>query len=206
MAYKRRSNKRRRRSNKRIRSNNRRRSNHRRSKKVMYGCSSYGCGTSCPIAPLSVSDMNKFGGSNLPIPGPIIGKPWAPTHLPGQNGIGGDNNYLSSYANKLDMDPQQQTSMNDSGYLTNNSLVGGYTYSNTPVHGSSEITSDSNEFKKKKRKKGYSKGGFLPQDLVNVGQNASYMVNSAYNAFNGYPAPTNPLPYKDQLHMPLRNV
>jgi len=39
----------------------------------------------------------------------------------------------------------------------------------------------------------------IPQDLVNLGRDVSFNFKSAYNALNGYPAPINSLPYKDQL-------
>jgi hypothetical protein len=39
----------------------------------------------------------------------------------------------------------------------------------------------------------------VPQDLVNLGRNAMFNIGSAYNGLNGYSAPVNPLPYKDQL-------
>ena len=42
-------------------------------------------------------------------------------------------------------------------------------------------------------------GGFLPQDLVNMGRSVTYGFGSAYNALNGYPAPVDPLPFKDQF-------
>jgi hypothetical protein len=49
---------------------------------------------------------------------------------------------------------------------------------------------------KRMNKKG---GGLIPQDLVNLGRDASFNFKSAYNAINGYAAPINSLPYKDQL-------
>jgi hypothetical protein len=45
-------------------------------------------------------------------------------------------------------------------------------------------------------------GGLVPQDLVNLGRDLSFNYKSAYNALNGYGAPTNPLPYKDQIYKP----
>ena len=42
-------------------------------------------------------------------------------------------------------------------------------------------------------------GGLLPQDLVNLGREVGFNFKSAYNSLNGYKAPVNPLPYKDQL-------
>ena len=41
--------------------------------------------------------------------------------------------------------------------------------------------------------------GMIPQDLVNLGRSMVYGIGSAYNSLNGFPAPVNPLPYKDQL-------
>jgi hypothetical protein len=43
------------------------------------------------------------------------------------------------------------------------------------------------------------RGGFLPQDLVNMGRQVAFGLGSTYNALVGVSAPVNPLPYKDQL-------
>lgn len=43
------------------------------------------------------------------------------------------------------------------------------------------------------------RGGFLPQDLVNLGRQVGFGLGSSYNALMGVSAPVNPLPYKDQL-------
>jgi len=209
----------------------------------------YGCGScGCPIAPLSVKEMNQFGGvpNNIPkyvpnidapvlieppnntsgyipipgvsqnggsscsacgktpvlkggnffkpsspIPGPFVGSSWGGSSVndwPGVNGISGDKNYNASYNtnnNIIVKDPQLQMSMNDAGYKTMNSKVGGYTYKKGKT-----ASSNSNSIKG---------GGLVPQDLVNLGRDFSFNLKSAYNAFNGYNAPTNPLPYKDQL-------
>jgi hypothetical protein len=42
-------------------------------------------------------------------------------------------------------------------------------------------------------------GGLIPQDLVNLGRQAMFGLGSSYNALAGYPAPANPMPYKDQM-------
>jgi hypothetical protein len=42
-------------------------------------------------------------------------------------------------------------------------------------------------------------GGLIPQDLVNLGRQAMFGLGSSYNALAGYPAPPNPMPYKDQM-------
>jgi hypothetical protein len=186
--------------------------NRRKVKKGGSGCGSCGC----PVGGLTSKQMSQFGGSNLvgspvlidgsntnkyiPIPGisqkggkmpgPFIGSSWsAPVDKwPTMNGIGGDRNYLANYSKVIGNDPQQQMSMNNSGYVTKNSMVGGYTYKNK--RHSRAKSSSSNSIKG---------GGLIPQDLVNLGSSFTFNLKSAYNSLNGTSAPTNPLPYKDQL-------
>lgn len=200
--------------------------NRSRNKKQRGGSGCGSCG--CPIAPLSTRQMNMFGGKHNdskqyggkhygdeqpshfgpilgigqnggsfyklpgPLPGPFVGKAWAPDKLPGENGIGGDRNYLSPYKLNNDHQLQMVPSSEDSGYLTKNSMVGGYRYSSSP----------SSSIKKKRSTRG---GGLIPQDLVNLGRDFSFNLNSAYNATNGYKAPVNPSPYEGQLTGPLNN-
>ena len=142
-----------------------------------------GCGSpGCPIAPLSIQKMNQFGGtcqtcSNIQLGGKIP-PPFVPANSawgPSVNkwpGVDGPRNYLSPY--NTNNDPQLQMSMNNAGYNTKNSLVGG----------------------KKNKKIG---GGIMPQDLVNLGRDYTYNFKSTYNALNGYKAPVDPAPYKGQL-------
>jgi len=121
------------------------------------------------------SKKKLHGGINYkpasPMPGPIVGKSWNPPidNWPGVNGVGGDRNYLS-YNNYL-VDPQ--TAM--------------------IVNGGSKNKGSKNKGKRTR------KGGILPQEFVNLGRQISFNMGSAYNSLNGYPAPVNPLPYKDQL-------
>jgi len=181
-----------------------------------------GCGScGCPYSPLSFKQMNMYGGetNNIPpatiplnyngvgengglsdsylaqsggsfykpaasMPGPIVGSAWSSSinKWPGVNGIGSDSNYLKSYNannNIITKDPALQMTMNDAGYNTRNSMVGG---------------------RRKKMKKSMNGGGLIPQDLVNLGSNFTFNLKSAYNSLNGYKAPIDPLPYKDQLH------
>lgn len=123
------------------------------------------------------------------MPGPIVGSPWEANKLPSENGIGGDRNYFKPY--NTDANPQLQMTMNDAGYKTLNSMVGGKNRrKNRRKHS-----------RKHSRKHGrkLSGGGFIPQDLVNLGRSITYNYQSAYNAIKGYEAPVNPLPYKDQM-------
>jgi hypothetical protein len=164
-----------------------------------------GCGScGCPISPLTFKQMNMFGGQNEvegdeglkggnffkpsgPIPGPIVGSAWGASfkELPGGNDVGGDRNFLKPYNtnnNIIGKDPQLQMSLNGAGYNTMNSKVGGR------IKG-----------KRGNKNKSIKGGGLIPQDLVNLGSNFSFNLKSAYNSLNGYKAPIDPLPYKDQL-------
>jgi hypothetical protein len=185
----------------------------RRRKKSHKGGAGSGCGScGCPIAPYKMNQsggtcacqmggISQMGGtcgtcglqqggnffkSASAIPGPDIGNPWgaSPAQWPTMDGISNNRNYLSNYKNVIGNDPQLQMSMNDAGYKTLNSLVGG----------------------KRRNKSRRIKGGSLvPQDLVNLGSDLSFNLNSAYNAMNGFKAPVNPLPYKDQFSQNLGN-
>jgi hypothetical protein len=120
------------------------------------------------------------------MPGPVVGSAWEPNKLPGENGIGGDRNFLSPY--NTDNNPQLKMTMNDAGYKTLNSMVGG-------KHRRKKNRTCSRKLNSRK----LSGGGFFPEDLVNLGRSISYNYQSAYNAIKGYEPPVNPLPYKDQM-------
>ncbi len=154
------------------------------------------CGGTCSIIPAQSQSGGNFFKPASPIPGPFVGSSWGTStnEWPGTNGIGGDRNYLASYAKTIGNDPQLKMSMADSGYKTLNSMVGGYVYKNK--NDSSSILK-SNSINKSKSKS--QKGGLIPQDLVNLGNNFTFNLKSAYNSLNGYNSPANPLPYKDQL-------
>lgn len=149
-------------------------------------------GGSCSACGQTPVIPNQLGGNFFKqigaMPGPFVGSPLTQNNLPGEKGIGGDANY---YKLNINNNPQNQTSMNNSGYLRKNSMVGGYIYKKSSK---SSPTS-------------YSKrgGGLIPQDLVNLGRDFSYNFKTAYNALNGYNAPVNPAPYKGQLTRALNN-
>jgi len=151
------------------------------------------CST-CGQVPVMAQSGGNFFKQIGAMPGPEVGKPWGanlewPTI---KSDVGGDRNYFKPY--NTNNDPQQQMSMNDAGYLTKNSMVGGYTYDKSP---------DSSKSKSKsKSKRG---GGLIPQDLVNLGRDFNYNLKTAYNALNGYKAPVDPAPYKGQLTGALNN-
>jgi hypothetical protein len=176
------------------------------------GGSNSGCGScGCPIAPYK---MNQYGGScgacglqsggnffkaGSNMPGPIVGQSWGAStnELPGMDGVSNNRNYLSPSSNVIDNDPQLKMTMNASGYT-------GYKMLNSIVGGKKR-----KQPKSKRRNKSMNKlmkaGGLIPQDLVNLGNDFSFNLKSAYNAINGYKAPIDPLPYKDQLSHSMNN-
>jgi hypothetical protein len=160
-----------------------------RSRKLVGG---YGCGNgSCPIAPFSWREMQQRGGScaacgstilgtaqtggsfykpATDMPGPFVGQAWSPS--------------ISNW-------PGTDGVSNNRNYLANNLYANGDPQTMMKLGGSK---------RRKHKGKGLKGGaGLIPQDLVNLGRDASFNLQSAYNALNGYAAPTSPLPYKDQL-------
>jgi hypothetical protein len=115
----------------------------------------------------------KGGNAGIPYPDGLVGSPWTPnvSGWPGVNGIPGDSNYYSENTYKNDISRQ----MVDVG-------------ANPPF----------SNMKGGKQKQN-QKGGFLSQDLINLGRQFQFSVGSAYNALAGYERPINPLPWKDQL-------
>ena len=53
--------------------------------------------------------------------------------------------------------------------------------------------------RKKSKKNKKLGGGLIPDSILNLGRSASYNMGSSFNQLAGYPAPVNPLPFKDQL-------
>jgi hypothetical protein len=131
-----------------------------------------GCGCGAPM----MGGM-KMGGSDPA----VIGPAWtgAVSTWPGVSGVDGQtNNFaLNSYPAPVDLQTQSTSERGGSIFPTDNAKY--------LVKGGS---------KRKHVKRG---GGFLPQDLVNMGRSVVYGFGSAYNAMNGYPAPVDPLPFKD---------
>ena len=135
-------------------------------------------GGSCMGAPM-MGGM-KMGGSDPAVVGPA----WTGgvSTWPGVAGVDGQtNNFaLNSYPAPVDLQTQS-TSERDGSIF--------------PL-GDVKYLARGGRRRKSSVKRG---GGFLPQDLVNMGRSVAYGFGSAYNALNGYPAPVDPLPFKDQF-------
>jgi hypothetical protein len=171
-------------------------------------------GGKCAVcSKIPVQSGGNFFKPASPVPGPFVGQAWNTNinQWPGVDGLGANRNYLSPIGKVINNDPalQMLTSDVDAGYKNLNSMVGGYIYEKEKVKDKKNKSKNKNTTDKtssslssKSSKNSYSSvkgGGLIPQDLLNLGSDISFNVKSAYNALNGYSAPINPLPYKDQL-------
>jgi hypothetical protein len=145
----------------------------------------------------------KMKGGDQPA---LIGSPYTPDNLPGQAGISGVSNYYP-YNNYTPFDPQtenilqgrDQTTLGTGykgGRKTKKSCNCGIKLGGMKHRSMKHSSMKHRSMKHRMSKRG---GGFLPQDLVNLGRSITYSIGSTYNAINGYPAPVNPIPYMDQL-------
>lgn len=142
------------------------------------------------------NDMSGGGGcstsnNGIPYPNGLVGKPFEnPTNLPGANHIPGDANFykLNTYNN--DVSRQMVDVGANRPFLGFFGLGGG---------GKSRKSHKKMAITKKRKQRGGTLSNFLGQDLINLGRQIGFGMGSAYNALNGYSAPTNPLPWKDQL-------
>lgn len=116
----------------------------------------------------------------------LVGSSWSGNSetWPGVNGVGGDSNHfkLNTYNN----DVSRQMLNVGANYPFNGMLTGGRRRVRCRSRG-------------RKHKKTLRGGGLIPQNLVNVGRNFMYNIGASNNEFNGYAAPPNPMPYRDQL-------
>jgi len=129
-----------------------------------------GCGCS------KLLSGGKRGGGTW-APQGLIGKPWTPNSS-GWPGVNGSRNYLDY--NQYKVDPQ--TAMINVG-ANPPFLFGGKKHRGS----------------KRRKQKGGALSNFIFQDFVNLGRQAQYGIGTNSNALQGFPAPVNPLPWKDQL-------
>lgn len=135
----------------------------------------HGCKCSVCKSKKSKTKRSMSGGNKgIPYPDGLVGKPWTPsiTGWPGVDNVSGNRNYLANNNYHTDISRQ----MIATGANRPFSVGGG-----------------------KRKQKGGTLSNFIGQDLINLGRQFQFGLGSAYNAISGYPAPTNPLPWKDQL-------
>lgn len=126
----------------------------------------------------------------------LVGSSWTsnPETWSGVNGVGGDGNHLT--LNNYNNDVSRQMLDIGANYPFNGMLSGGRRVRHRcgPHCGCSRIRS-----RRSNHKKNHRGGGFLPQNLVNVGRNFMNTIGASNNAMNGYAAPVKPMPFQDQL-------
>ena len=152
-------------------------------------------GCRCSLCKIKLGGGHMSGGggcstsnNGIPYPNGLVGKPYAnPTNLPGANQIPGDANYykLNTYNNDV------SRQMVDVG--ANPPFLGFFGL------GGGKGRKSHKKMTKTKKQRGGTLSNFLGQDLINFGRQVGFGFGSAYNALNGYSAPTNPLPWKGQL-------
>ena len=135
----------------------------------------------CKCSECKMNGGQSGGNQGIPYPNGLVGTPWTPeiTGWPGVNGIQGDNNYIAPNNYHTDI----QTAMISTG-------------ANPPFSVGGRRRRKTN---RRKTQKGGTFSNFLSQDLLNLGRQFQFGVGSTYNALSGYPAPTNPMPWKGQL-------
>ena len=129
--------------------------------------------TQCKCSQCKSHHKMNGGNQGIPYPDGLVGSAWKPSisSWPGVNGIPGDSNYypVNTYNNDIS---RQMVDVGANIPFLN--IKGG----------------------KGKRKQ---KGGFIGQDLINLGRQFQFGVGSAYNALAGHSSSVNPLPWKDQI-------
>jgi len=159
-----------------------------------------GCNGQCSIMKGGKKSYNctckscQKGGSSLPYPNGLLGDAWTPSisGWPGIDGISMDRNHLGYNTYNNDVSRQ----MRDVGANPPYTYLKGGKRRNTYKRSKNNKNNNKNN---KKRKGKTKKGGFLGQDLINVGRQVQYGIGSAYNGIRGYTAPVSPLPWKDQF-------
>ena len=137
------------------------------------------------------SSQQMQGGGGITGPGTsyangLVGSPWKGNSdtWPGVNGVGGDSKHLKF--NTYDTDISRQI-VNLGANPPFNGMLGG------------RRRRLQNKRKSRKHKKTLRGGGFIPQNLVNVGRNFMHNIGASNNEINGFAPPPNPMPYRDHL-------
>jgi hypothetical protein len=147
-------------------------------------------GCKCSLCKKKKQSMTGGGGcttgnNGIQYPNGLVGRPFVnPSNLPGANGITGDANYYSNNTYNNDVSRQMVDVGANKPFLGFSAFKGGKRHTHT---------------KKSRKQCGGTLSNFIGQDLINLGRQITYGAGSAFNALNGYQAPVNPLPWKDQL-------
>ena len=150
------------------------------------------CGPSCALGYQAAGKRRtnkgkkramKGGNPGIPYPNGLVGKSWTPaiSGWPGVDGISGNRNFLANNTYNTDISRQMVSPGANPPFIT-----GGKKQQKSRLN-------------RTRTQRGGTLSNFLAQDLINLGRQVQFGLGSAYNAFAGYSAPVNPLPWKDQL-------
>lgn len=142
------------------------------------GCSSCGSQTGGSCTSCTQAGGNFYKTNLNPVPYPLVGEPWLP-EIKGWPGVNGSRNYLSNNLYKTDVQTMMKLGGSKKGWGGRKSWGG--------------------KKNNKSRKNSLQGGGILPQELVNLGRDLKFNLQSTMNSLNGYSAPVNPKPYMDQF-------
>jgi hypothetical protein len=157
--------------------------------------------------------QTQYGGHGSSYPNGLVGSPYNnPNNLPGVNGIPGDSNY---YENNIN--PTLQTATLISAGANRPFLRGGtcsLKRGGNKFNGGKYLKGGCGgtcALRGGKRKRNRQSGGFsfsnsMGQELINLGRNVPFALNSAYNGFFGYSPPINPSPLVGQLARPIQRI
>jgi hypothetical protein len=147
-----------------------------------------GCGPNgCPLAPYSWNQMNMKGGNGN-----------CTSCMKGGNCpscMKGGSSFYKPAAPLPDPLVGQPWTPSIKGWPGVDGLDGGRNYLSNNLYNKGDPQTMM-KLGGSKKKKG---GGLIPQNLVNLGREIDFSFKSLSNSLDGYAAPTNPLPYKDQL-------
>jgi len=153
-------------------------------------------GCKCSTCKMKTKSVMKGGGgcqtgnNGIPYPNGLVGAAYNnPTNLPGANGIPGDANYYSNNTYNNDVSRQMEAVGANPPFLGFPLFKGG----KRSKHKSSHT-------KKNRKQRGGTLSNFIGQDLINLGRQFTHGIGNTFNALNGYPSHTSPLPWKDQLN------
>ena len=137
-------------------------------------CSAHQSGGSCGCG------LNQSGGAGLPYPDGLVGRPYgnALSRLPGVDTIQGNRNFYTP--NNYNKDLPTATT---------------YTGANFPFSIGGKKRVQKSRRRRRRQRGGFTLTNTVAQDLVNMGRQVGYGVQTTFHRLNGTNAGPNPMPW-----------
>lgn len=129
-------------------------------------------------------------------PNGLLGDSWkgSTDGWPGVDGIQGNRNHLPLNEYKTDISRKMESIGAEYPF------TGGKRRRNRRRNNKSKNNkTKNNKNNKTKKQKGGALSNLMTQDLINLGRNFQFSMNSSYNMMKGLPEPVDPTPWKGQL-------